>query len=155
VFFTVRFRNERHMWQYEFHLQKKYKTMLLQYLVKVKTPKYVTLRWDITKDNCIVCNIASSKWTRVIMCLKFTYMGCYTAKLAWNKDSWHRWPGPAKTLDGNLFWLWPEYHQCWWDHLRSCVYAGLGLLVVDTLNACSDMNIHLYDSPEHFLKLPM
>jgi len=29
------------------------------------------------------------------------------------------------------------------------------MLVVDTLNACSDLNVHLYDSPEHFLKVPM
>jgi len=62
--------------------------------------KNVILQWDITKDNCIRCNIASSKWTRVIMCLKFTYVGCYTAKRAWNKDSWHR--RPAKTLNANL-----------------------------------------------------
>jgi len=34
-----------------------------------------------------------------------------------------------------------------WDHV--C------MLVVDTLNACSDMNVHLYDSPEHFMKLSM
>jgi len=29
------------------------------------------------------------------------------------------------------------------------------MLVVDTLNACSDLNVHLYDSPEHFMKLSM
>jgi len=29
------------------------------------------------------------------------------------------------------------------------------MLVVDTLNACSDMNVHLYDSPAHFMKLSM
>jgi len=54
------------------------------------------------------------------MCLIFTYLGCYTAKRVWNKDSWHR--RPAKTLDANLFWLWPEHHRwqseimcaCWW-----------------------------------------
>jgi len=27
------------------------------------------------------------------------------------------------------------------------------MLVVDTLNACSSLNVHLYDSPEHFVKL--
>ena len=45
--------------------------MLLHYLVKVKTPKNVIfgLQRDITKENCIRCIIASSKWTRVIMCL--------------------------------------------------------------------------------------
>ena len=37
---------------------------------------------DITKENCIRCIKASSKWTRVIMCLKFTYMGVNTAKHA-------------------------------------------------------------------------
>ena len=35
----------------------------------------VTLQLDITKENCIRCIIASSKWTRVIICLKFTYVG--------------------------------------------------------------------------------
>jgi len=34
-----------------------------------------------------------------------------------------------------------------WDHV--C------MLVVDTLNACSDMNVHLYDSPAHFMQLSM
>ena len=49
---------------------------------------------------------------------------CYTAKRAWNKDSWHQ--RPAKTLDANLlFWLWPEHHRCWRDHLRSCVHDSI------------------------------
>ena len=47
--------------------------MLLHYLVKVKTPKNITLQRGIAKENCIRCIIASPKWTRVIMCLKFTY----------------------------------------------------------------------------------
>jgi len=34
-----------------------------------------------------------------------------------------------------------------WDHV--C------MLVMDTLNTCSAMNVHLYDSPEHFMKVPM
>jgi len=34
-----------------------------------------------------------------------------------------------------------------WDHV--C------MLVVDILNTYSDMNVHLYDSPEHFMKLSM
>jgi len=29
------------------------------------------------------------------------------------------------------------------------------MLVVDTLNTFSDMNVHLRDSPEHFMKLLM
>jgi len=84
----------------------------------------VILQRDITKENCIRCIIASSKWTMVTMWLKFTYIGRYTAKPAWNKDSWHQWP--ATTLDVNLFWLWPDHHRCWRDHLRSCVPADGG-----------------------------
>jgi len=29
------------------------------------------------------------------------------------------------------------------------------MLVVDTLNACCDLNVRLYDSPEHLMKLSM
>jgi len=101
------------------------------HLINVATPpcasqntENVILQPDITKENCIRCTTASSEWTRVIMCLTFIYLGCYTAKHVWNKDSWH-WR-PAKTLDANLFWLWPGRHQCWRDHLRSCVHADGG-----------------------------
>ena len=31
-----------------------------------------------------------------------------------------------KLLMQTPFWLWPEHHQCWRDHLRSCVHAGGG-----------------------------
>jgi len=34
-----------------------------------------------------------------------------------------------------------------WDHVCT--------LVVDNLNICFDMNVHLYDSLEHFMKLLM
>jgi len=34
-----------------------------------------------------------------------------------------------------------------WDHV--C------MLVVDTFNTRCDMNVHLYDSPQHFMKLSM
>jgi len=51
------------------------------YLINVATlpcesqnTENVTLQRAITKENCITCIVASSKWTRVIMCLKFTYM---------------------------------------------------------------------------------
>jgi len=115
-------------WQYELH------PIHAPHLINVATlpcesqnTENVILQLDITKENCIICIIASSKWTRVIMCLTFTYLGCYTAKRVWNKDSWHR--RPAKMLDPNLFWLWPEHHQFWHDHLRSCVHAGGGHFV--------------------------
>jgi len=97
------------------------------------------------QSNCIRYIIASSKWTRVIMCLEFTYMGVNQQSVHERKDSWHR--RSAKMLDTNLVWLWPEHHQCW----RECVtiWDHVCMLVVDTLNACSDMNVHLRDSPEH------
>jgi len=61
----------------------------------------------------------------------------------------------CKNAYTNLFSLWPEHRRCWHEHLRSsCVHCML-MLMVDTLSTCSDMNIHLYDSPEHFMKLLM
>ena len=125
------------------------------YLINVATlpcesqnTENIILQGDITKENSIRCILASSKWTRVIMCLTFTYLGCYKAKCVWNKNSWHQ--RLVKTLDANLFWLWPDRKVInagvtVWDHV--C------MLVMDTLNACCDMNVHLYDSPEHFMKL--
>jgi len=110
------------MWQYELHPAHLINDATLP--CESQNTANVMIQRDITKENCIRCIIASSKWTRVIMCHTFTYLGCYTAKRAWNKDSWRRWP--AKTLDANLFWLWAERHQWWRDHLRSCVCAGGG-----------------------------
>jgi len=46
--------------------------------------------------------------------------------------------------------------QTWFDFeevsmlARSCVHAGGG---VDPFNMCSVMNVYLYDSSEHFMKL--
>jgi len=51
--------------------------------------------------------------------------------------------------------------QTCFDFDRNVINAGVTirddvcLLVVDTLNACSDLNVHLYDSPAHFMKLSM
>jgi len=99
-------------------------TYVVALLCESENTKNVILHWNITKENCIRCIIASSKWTKVIMCLKFTYLGCYTAICVWNKDSWHR--RPAKTLDANfklgLTWTYAAIDQ-WRYHLRSCVCA--------------------------------
>jgi len=122
----------------------------LHYLVKVKT-KNVILQWDVAKENCIRCMYHGFiKVDQVIMCLKFTYLGCYTAMLIWNKDWWPQ--RPARMLDANLFWLWLGHHRCYdwqlaWPSKVVCV------LVIDTLNTRCDMNVHLYHSPERFLKL--
>jgi len=80
------------------------------------------------------------------MHLTFTYLGCYTAKRAWNKDSWHR--RPAKTLDANLFRLWPENAG-----VTVTIWHHVCMLMMATLNACSGLNVHLYDSSEHFMEL--
>jgi len=97
--------------------------------------QYVILQREITKENTcrIRCIVASSKWTKVIVCFKFTYLECYTAVRLWS-DSLHR--RPAKSLDANSVWLWPKHYRCcdWpvaWDHV--CV------LVMDTLKTCSEM----------------
>jgi len=112
----------------------------------------VILQRDITKENCITCISASSRWTRIIMSLKFTYLGCYTSVHIWNKDSWHR--RPAKTFVANFLTLTRTSLTLQltsgvttWDH------GGGGVLVVDTVNTRSELNVHLYDSREHFMKV--
>jgi len=109
---TARFLNEWYMWQYELHPPHLINVATLP--CESQNTKNVVLQQDITKENCITYIIASSKWTRAIMCLKFTYLACMK----------HR--RPVKMLDANLFWLWPERHQCWHDHLRSCVHVDGG-----------------------------
>jgi len=62
----------------------------------------VTLQRDITKENCIRCIIASSKWTRVIMCLKFTYTGVIQQSV--HETKIHHIDDLLKRLiDANLF----------------------------------------------------
>jgi len=113
------------MWLHELHPPHLTNVIILP--CENKNTKNVMLQQDITKDNCSRCFIASSKRTTVILCLKFTYMGCYIAMHISYKDSWHRWP--VKVLDANLVWLRPGHHRhcdwpvawpseimcvCWW-----------------------------------------
>ena len=101
----------RHIWQYDLHPPHLITVATLP--CESQNTENVILQRYITKEHCTRCIIASSKLTRVIICLKFTYEGCYTAMRVWNKDSWHWWP--SKTLDANLVWLWPGRHQqCDW-----------------------------------------
>jgi len=144
------------MWQYELYPP---------HLINVATPpcesqntENVILQPDITKENCIKCIIDSSKWIRVIMCLTFTYLGCYTAKHVWNKDSWHR--QPAKTLDANLFNLtltgtssmlaWPPeiICACWWWTLWIHALPGMFIYMIhrNILWNCQCNLMHVTDS---------
>jgi len=127
------FLNEWYMWQYELHPPHLINVATLP--CESQNTKNVVLQQDITKENCITYIIASSKWTRAIMCLKFTYLACMK----------HR--RPVKMLDANFDRNVINAGMTIWDHV--C------MLMVDTLNACSDLNVHLYDSPEHFMKLSM
>jgi len=61
------------MQQYELHSP--HLTNVATLLCESQNTENIILQRDITKENCIRCITASSKWTRVIMCLKFTYMG--------------------------------------------------------------------------------
>ena len=41
------------------------------------------------------------------------------------------------------------------DQQRGHLSSHVCMLVVDTLNTCADINVHLRDSAEHFMKLSM
>jgi len=79
--------------------------MLLHYLVKAKTPKMYYYS-GIYETELHEMHIASSKWIRVITCLKFTYPGYYIAMHVQNKvqDDLRKCLAnfPAKMLDTKL-----------------------------------------------------
>jgi len=70
------------------------------------------------------------------MCLKFTYMG--ETKVHDIDDLQKCSTQTCLDFDWNII----NADVTIWDHV--C------MLVVDTLDTCSDMNVDLYDSPEHF-----
>jgi len=128
------------MWRYELHPPHLIAVAALP--CETQNTENVILRRDITKENCIRCIISSSKWTRVIMCLTFTYVGVmqqsvYVTKIHEIDDLWKRLMQICFDFDGNII----DAGVTIWDHV--C------MLMMDTLNSCADMNVHLYDSPEH------
>jgi len=101
--------------------------------------QHVTLQRVITKENCISCIIASSKWTRLIMCVKYIYMGVIQQSV--HETKIHDTNNRQKRLMQTCFdvdWSIIDAGVTIWDHV--C------MLVVDTSNTCSDTNVHLYDS---------
>jgi len=111
-----------------------------------KNTENVVLHRHITKENCIICIIASSEWTIFVMCLKFTYMGVLysnaymkrfmtstTCKNAWCKLglTLTRISSTLRLTSGVTIW----YHVC---------------VLVDSLNTCSDMTVHFCHWPEHW-----
>jgi len=83
------------------------------------------------------------------MCLKFIYMGVIQQSM--HETKIHDIDDLQKRLMQTCFdFDWNIIDAGWRDHLRSCVHAGGG-----PLNRCSDIKVHLYDSPEHFMKLSM
>jgi len=123
--------------------------MLLHYLVENQKTENLISQQEITKENCIKRIVSGPG---VNMCLKFIYLWCYTAMHVWKihdvddlrkcfMQTWFDFD--EDIIDGKI----DQWRDCLWDH----VY----MLMVDTLNTCSEMNVHSYDSSEHFMKLSM
>ena len=69
---------------------------------EIQNTENVILQWEFSKGNCIKCITASSKWIRVIMCLKFTHLGLYSNACMKR----FRTSMTCKMLDANLVRLW-------------------------------------------------
>ena len=133
------------MWQYELHPRHLLNVATLP--CESENTESVILQQEITKENCIRCIAASSKWTRVIVFHFFWvlynnafmkwFMTSRTCENAWRKLGW--------PLTRTLSMLRLTSGVTVWDHM--C------MLVVDILNTCSEMSVHLYDPSEHFMKL--
>jgi len=82
------------------------------------------------------------------MYLKFTYMGVIQQSMHETKT--HDIDDLQKCLMQTCF----DFDQNIMDP-GVTIWYHVCMLMVDTLNTCYDMNVHLYDSPEHFVKLSM
>jgi len=134
-------------WQYELHPPHLNNVAALP--CESQNTENVILQWDITKENCIRCLIAS-KWTRVVMFVKFTYLGCYTAMCV--KQRFVTLTTCEKFA--NLLWLQPGHHwqcdwpvvwpseiicACWWwtlwiHDLTECLFIWFTSTFCETLN---------------------
>ena len=134
-------------WQYKLHPLHLINVATLP--CESQNTENVTLQRDITKENCTRYITASSKWTSVTMCLKFTYVGFYIAMSVWNKDSMtsttykNAWCKLCLALTRTSLTLQLTSGVTIRDH----VYT----LVVDTLNTCSNMKMFIYMIYENIL----
>ena len=89
--------------------------------------KNVILQQEIMKGNCMICIVALSMWTRIIMCLKFPYLGyIHTAVHVWKKPFLTCENASCKLglpLTSDII---DTAIDQWRDRLRSCVRAGGG-----------------------------
>jgi len=119
--------------------------MLLYYIVKVKKHWKcdITAGYYQTKLHQMYHSFIKvvQAWNLLIWvlysktCMKQRWMTSMTCKNAWCKTCF--------VFDRNII----DAVVTIWDH----VY----ITEVDTLNTCSDMNVHLHDSSAHFMKLSM
>jgi len=101
----------------------------------------IILQWDITKEGGIRCKLHQSRlgsscaWNLLIWGV--IQQSVHEAKIHDVHNLQKRLLQTCFNFDENII----DAGMTIWDHV--C------MLVVDTLNTCSDMNVHLCDSPEH------
>ena len=109
------------MWLYGFHPPHLINVATLP--CESQNTENVILQQDITKQNCIRCIIASSKWTRVITCLTVTYLGvlyskaCVKQRFMTSTTCENAWSKLVLTLtetSSMLAWLSEIMCACWW-----------------------------------------
>jgi len=111
------------MWQYKLHPPHLINIATLP--CESQNTENVILRQDITKELLHQMYHSFIKVDQSHHVLYIYLFGVLYSK-ACVKQRFMTSTRPAKMLDPNLFWLWPEHHPCWRDHLRSCVHAGGG-----------------------------
>jgi len=102
----------------------------------------VILQWDITNGNCIQ------------MYHSFIEKGsCALHLLIWAIMQQRMYE------TNNIDDLWKRLMQTWFDFKQDVIDSTIGqwdhvcVLMADTMNTCSEVNDHLYDLSEHFVKL--
>jgi len=108
---------------------------------------------DITQENCIKCiciiidQIDQGHVPYICLFGVLCSNACTKQRFVTLTTCENTWCKLCLTLNRTLSTLWLTSDTTVWDRV--------GLLVVDTLNTCSEINVHLCDSSEYFMKLSM
>ena len=118
------------MWQYELHPPHLINVTTLH--CESQNTENVTLQRDITKENCIRCIIASSKWTRIIMCLNLPVLyskACMKQRSMTSTTCKNARCKLVLSLTGAssvLAWPFEIMCACWWwtlwTHALTCMF---------------------------------
>ena len=135
------------MWRYERYQPRPINVATLP--CESHNTENVILQREITKENCVKCNTTSPKWTSA---LNLLIWGVIQQRV-------HETIQVIDDLRKRLMQTRFDFDYSTLSMLRltsgTIIWDHVCVLVVQTFNTCSDMNVHLCDASEYVIKLSM